>query len=255
MRASSRPATLALGVSLAARGGLAGASIVLAVVAGVVAAGAALASRGGGAARIPTMASVFIAWSAGVMLAFGASLRAIPRDREDGILTLLRTRGVSAAAYVRGRIAGLTIVLALAVGGATLAAGIAATAVVHPAGAALRESAAALVYALAFAFTLGPVAIAALGARTRAGGYLTLLGVLVLPEALESYSARILPPGWHELTSIPAALGAVRAGVLAPHASASAFRALAGLVAVVLISFAVALARVPRAESATGTAQ
>jgi hypothetical protein len=162
---------------------------------------------------------------------------------------------VSAAAYVRGRIAGLTIVLALAVGGATLAAGIAATAVVHPAGAALRESAAALVYALAFAFTLGPVAIAALGARTRAGGYLTLLAVLVLPEILESYTARILPPGWHELTSIPAALGALRAGVLTPHASASALRALAGLVAVVLISFAVALARVPRAENATGTAR
>jgi hypothetical protein len=112
-----------------------------------------------------------------------------------------------------------------------------------------------MVYSLAFAITLGPVAMAALGARTRAGGYLTLLAVLILPEAIESYTARILPPGWHELTSIPAALEAVRGAVLLPHSSPAAARAAAGLAGVVLASFALALARVPRAEDAAGPAR
>jgi hypothetical protein len=255
MRAPSRPATLALGVSLAARGALAKASIGLAVIAGVATAGMALAARGGQLTRVPTTASLIVAWSAGVMIAFGASLRALPRDREDGVVALLRARGVSATAYVRGRIAGLVVVLALAVGGATLAACVAATAGAHPPGAVLRASAAAMVYALAFAITLGPVAMAALGARTRAGGYLTLLAVLILPEAIESYTARILPPGWHELTSIPAALEAVRGAVLSPHSSPAAARAAAGLAGVVLASFALALARVPRAEDAAGPAR
>jgi hypothetical protein len=255
MRAPSRPATLALGVSLAARGGLAKVSIGLAAVVGIAAVGMALAARGSQAARVPATASLVIAWSAGVMLAFGASLRAIPRDREEGVVTLLRARGVSATAYVQGRIAGLVVVLALAVGGATLAACVAATAVAHPPGAVLRASAAAMVYALAFSITLGPVAMAALGARTRAGGYLTLLAVLILPETIEGYTARILPRGWHELTSIPAALEAVRGAVLSPHPSLAAARAALGLVAVVLASFAVALARVPRTTDATGPAR
>src|SRR5207253_3056800 len=110
-------------------------------LAAAVAVGMAFAERGAHAARVPTTASLIIAWSAGVMLAFVASLRAIARDREDGVVALLRARGVSATAYVRGRIAGLVVVLALTVGGATLAACVAATAIAHPSGAVLRASA------------------------------------------------------------------------------------------------------------------
>jgi hypothetical protein len=249
MRASGRPATLALGISLAARGPLAVASIALAVMGAFVSMLAALAARGSTAARLPTTASLAIAWSAGVMLAFGASLRALPRDREDGVLALLRARGVAGWGYVRGRVGGLVTVLALTVGGATLAAVLAATAVARPAGPAVRAGIAALVYALSFSATVGPLAVAALGARTRAGGYLTLLAVLVVPELVSHWTQELLPPGWHELTSVPAALEALRGGFL-PHGSASAAaRAAVGLAAVVVLSLAVARARVARADA------
>jgi hypothetical protein len=156
-------------------------------------------------------------------------------------------------AYVRGRVGGLVGVLAVAIGGATLVAGIAATSVAHPALTAVRTSAAAVVYALAFAATLGPVAMAALGSRTRRGGFLALLAVLGLPELLSPWTATLLPRGWHELTSIPAALSAVRAGVAAPAAMAVPMaRALAGLAAVVALSFVVIAARV-RQTDAQGT--
>jgi len=142
------------------------------------------------------------------------------------------------------------IVLAVAVGGATLVAGVAATSVAHPAFAAMRNGAAGMVYALAFAATLGPVAMAALGARTRSGGYLTLLGVLVLPELVSRWTAALLPHGWHELTSIPAALAAVRAGVAAPATMGLPMaRALAGLGAVVAVSLVVVAARVRQTDT------
>jgi hypothetical protein len=106
------------------------------------------------------------------------------------------------------------------------------------------------VYALAFAATLGPIAVAALGARSRAGGYLTLVAVLVLPELLARWTSEVLPRGWHELTSVPAALAAVRAGVAAPVERAESLaRALAGLVAVVAVCVVVVAARVRQGES------
>ena len=179
--AALRPRTLALGTWLAARGALAGVGIALSILGalGSVVAAVAVAGAGGAAVQLPLLESSVIAWGAGVMLAFGGALHAIRRDLEQGVVALVRARGASVGAYVRGRVGGLVVVLAVAVGGATLVAGIAATSVAHPAVAAARTSAAALVYALAFAGTLGPVAMAALGARTRAGGYLTLVAVLV----------------------------------------------------------------------------
>lgn len=250
-----RPRTLAFGTWLATRGVIARAAIGLAgmgAVAGVVAA-AVVAHRGGhGAAQLPTVASSAIAWSAGVMLAFGGALRAMWRDREEGVLALVRARGAGAGPYVRGRIGGVVALVAIAVGGATLAASLAAV-TAAPAQDALRTARASLgavAYALAFAATVGPVAMAALGARSRAGGYLTLLTVIVLPEMLSSWTSSLLPEGWHELTSIPAALAALRSAVTSPAAmGAHGARAAAGLASVAAASIAIVRLRVPRADA------
>lgn len=246
-----RPRTLALGTWLAARGGLAAFGFVLAIAGGLASVVAAVAVSGRTyAAELPLLASSAIAWSAGVVLAAGAAVHALRRDREQGVVALVRARGASLGGYVRGRVGGLVVVLALAVGGATLVAGVAATSVAHPALAAARTSLAAFVYALAFAATLGPVAMATLGSRTRSAGLLTLIAVLAVPELASSWTMTLLPRGWHELTSIPAALAAVRAGVAAPSALALPMvRGLAGLAAVVAVSLVVIAARVRRADA------
>lgn len=245
-----RPRTFALGMWLASRGGLSAASFVLAGFAALASMGAAIAIRGGrGAIELPVIASSAVAWSVGVTLAFGGALRAIERDRDQGVLELAHARGVGATAYVRGRVAGLVIVLAMAVGGVALVAGLSATAEARPALTSVRASAGALAYALAFAATMGPLAMAALGARTRAGGYFTLLAVLALPELLSPWTEDLLPAGWHELTSIPAALAAVRAGVASPSAAGVPMaRAIAGLAAIVSASLIVVRARVSDGE-------
>jgi hypothetical protein len=136
-------------------------------------------------------------------------------------------------------------VLLLAVAGGTLVAGFAATAAAGPAkGAVARASVAALVYAIAFSVTLGPLAMAALGGRTRGGGYLTLLAVLVVPELLSPWTRSLLPHAWGELTSIPAALDALRDGIEAGgHSGLHAIRAAIGLLAVVAASLLVVQAR------------
>jgi hypothetical protein len=247
---------LALGTWLAARGFMAVAGVVMAAlgaIAFVVVAALVGTHGGGGASSLPAVASSAIAWSAGVTLAFGGALRAVRRDREHGIVDLARARGVGLARYVRGRVGGLVLLLALTVGGATLVAGLAAITVARPALPAAHATLGALAYALAFAATMGPVALAALGARTRAGGYFTLLGVLAVPELLARWSIEWLPAGWHELTSIPAALAAVRAGVVAPATlGAPMARALAALTAVVALSLFVVAARARRTDEGVG---
>jgi hypothetical protein len=239
-------ALTALGAWLAVRGALAVVGLALTALCALVAVGAAFAMRAGGgagAAQLPTAASRAIAWSGGVVLAFGAALRAVRRDRDEGVLALARARGATPADYARGRVAGLSVLLAAAVGGATLVAGVAATCAAASTGsvaAVARSSAAALAYALAFAATVGPVSMAALAGRSRAGGYLTLLAVLVVPELAAPWTSALLPSGWHELTSIPAALEAVRAAVmLPPGAGARLARAAAGLAAVAVVSLGV----------------
>jgi hypothetical protein len=247
-----RPRTLALGTWLATRGALARLGIVMAVLGALacVVVAVALAGAGGGAAaQLPLVESSAIAWSAGVVLAFGGALHALHDDHDHGVIALARTRGASMAAYARGRVGGLVLLLSLGVGGATLVGGIAATSVAHAPLAAARTSAAGCVYALAFAATLGPVAMALLGVRRRAGGFFLLLAVLGLPELMAPWTAELLPPGWRELTSIPAALAAVRAGVLAPGAMAAPMvRAVAALAAIVAPSLLVVVARTRRGD-------
>jgi hypothetical protein len=238
-------APLALGVWLASRNALVRLSLVLAALVAVFSVGIAVATKGRLAAQLPTMVSLGTAWSLGVTLAFGGGLRAIAHDEDDGVLALVHMRAVPEARYARGRVGGLILLLALSVGGATLVAALAATAVAAERWTVGKESVAALAYALAFAVVIGPVAFAALGTGTRAGGYLILVGVLALPELAAPWTAGLLPDGWHELTSIPAALDAVRAGVASPSTDGLALvRAVAGLAAVVAASLAVVQARV-----------
>ena len=239
---------MALGIWLATRGALVRASLVMAALGALGSIAAAAATRGTPALQsVPAIASMAFAWGAGTTLAFGAALRALRLDREHGVVALARTRGVGAGPYSGGRVAGLVVVLGVTVGGGTLVAGLAATAAAgNAAQAVARASAAALVYALAFSVTMGPVAMAALGGRTRAGGYFALIAVLVLPELLAPWTRRLLPDGWHELTSIPAALEALRAGVqLAGAAALHAARAAVGLVAVVAASLLWVRSRIP----------
>jgi hypothetical protein len=239
--------TIAFGAWLATRGPLAKAGIVLAALGTVasLAAAAALARRGGdGAEHLPGIVALAQTWGAGTMIAFAAAVHAVRRDREEGLLALARARGIGVFAYARARLGGLSAVVAVAVGVPTLLASLAATAAGHATAAVARASLGALTYTVAFSVVIGPVALAALGARTRAGGYLTLLAVLVLPELLAPWTARLLPPGWDELTSIPAALDALRAGVQAPVREAEELvRAIVGLAAVVGVSLLLVASR------------
>jgi hypothetical protein len=251
---------LALGIWLTTRGALVRASLALTVLGALGSIAAAVATRGTPALEeLPGIASMALTWGAGVTLAFGGALRALRHDRERGVVGLARARGVGMVAYSGARVGGLVAVLALAMGGATIVVGIAATAMAgHTLPVVARSSLAALVYALAFAVVLGPLAMAALGGQSRAGGYLGLLAALVLPELLAPWTGALLPHGWRELTSIPAALEAVRAGVQSPgSASLHGARAAVALMAVVAASLLVVHARVSldtqRAE-ATGDA-
>jgi hypothetical protein len=247
-----RPRTLALGVWLAARGGTSVLALAIAGLGALASVVAALALRRSSeplGAALPAVASSGVAWSAGVLLAFGASMRALARDGDEGVVALARARGVSASHYAQGRIAGLAIVLAAAVGGATSVAWVAALAAAGPSAQLARAGAGAVAYALAFAATLAPVALATLGGSSRSRGYLAFLAVLALPELLAPWTANHLPGGWRELTSIPAALAAVRAGIAAPVANGAPMaRAIAALAALAAASSVVAVARVRGAD-------
>jgi hypothetical protein len=237
-------ALVALGAWLATRSTGARAGLALTGAAGLGTAIAALASDAGRASTLPLGASTVVAWTGGLLLAVAAASRAMGMDRDQGPLALIRARGVSSGEYVRGRVLGLVGVLALGVGGATLTATLAAIVTTRGAGPVLRLGAGALAYALAFAATVGPVALATLAARTRVRSYLVFAAVMWLPMLCERWTSEVLPRHWRELTSIPAALAAVRTAVAFPAmAGAAGARAVAGLAAVVALSLLVLASR------------
>jgi hypothetical protein len=244
---------LAFGVWLATRGALARASLVLSALSVVGAVAAAVVvgrGDGSGAEHLPTIVAEVVSWVVGTTLAVAVAVHALRRDREEGVVALARARGIGALAYARGRLGGLSVVLAVGLGVPTVVAALGATSASHAAASVARSSLAALVYTAAFAATIGPVAMATLGARTRAGGYFTLLAVLVLPELLAPVTAALLPAGWDELTSIPAALEALRLGVEAPVKQGEHLaRAVVGLAGVVFVSLVVVGARLRDGES------
>jgi hypothetical protein len=248
-----RPRTLALGVWLAARGGAVTFGAALAALGALASIAAAVSLRrsagagGEAAAALPAVASSALAWGAGVLMVFGGSMRAVARDLEQGVVVLARARGLPPARYAVGRVGGLALVVAAAIGGATLVASLAALWAAGPSARQARLSAGALAYGLAFAATVTPVGMATLGGRSRSLGYLAFLAVLVVPELLSPWTAARLPAGWHELTSIPAALAAVRTGIGAPAGNAAPLaRALAALAAVSALSFVLVVGRAGR---------
>jgi hypothetical protein len=245
----SRRQSLALGVWLASRGGVAVTGFVLAIVASALSVVAVVGTNGRAASRVPWFTAEIVAWAVGVSIAIGGAWHAVRRDRDEGILALVRARGLGAASYVQGRVTGLVLVVAAAVAGPTLVAGLAAVSLCRPPWLAVRVTLGALVYALAFAATIAPLALAALSARTRLGGYLSLVAVLGIPELAGPWTAAMLPPGWGELTSIPAALTAVGAVFASSEARVHAGRAAAGLLAVVTASIVVVVARLPSADA------
>ena len=248
-----------LGVFLARRGviarislGIAGLTVVAAIVA------AFLMARGPRPPleHLPPLTASVLAWGAGVLIAFAGAAHAFRTDRTEGITALLRARGASARAHVWSRMGGLTLLLALVVGAGTLLGGLVATLVATRAGVALRTlqaTCAATVYAAAFALTLGPLAMAALGARSRIGGYGWLVTVLVLPELFAPVTRSVVPSGWTDLVSIPAALGALRGALMPPsvhpwHAAKALFVLALVVLACVLLTTRAA-ARAHREEA------
>lgn len=213
---------VALGVTLARRGILSVLSMVVCAltVAGMSILAFVLAGRGGEAPvhDVPLLASSALAWGGGFLHAFSASVHAFRRDRSDGIRDLLSSRTTTPRAYLVARVGGLALLLVAVVGGGTLVTGLASSVAATSVGSVaktLQATLAALAFAVAFSVVVAPLALAALGARSRMGGYLFLLGVVVLPEILVGAASAVLPPGVAELLAIPAALDALRAS-LAP---------------------------------------
>ena len=168
---------------------------------------------------MPTLTASTLAWGAGMLLAFASAAHALRKDRDDGVRALLAARGAALHRYVWARVAGLATLLAAVVGGGTLLAGGVAILSAHGGKLALasaQATIASLVYSIAFAATMAPVALAALGARSRAGGYVWLSALLFVPEIFSGWIAELLPETWGDLVSVPGALASLR-GALMPH--------------------------------------
>jgi hypothetical protein len=241
---------LAFGVSLARRGIMSFIAIAISIVTTVVLSLFALmfAVRGGDAPvhDVPILASSAIAWGGGFLQAFAVAAHALHRDRTEGIRQLYVARTTSLRGYVLARVGGLAAMLGIVVGGGTLLSGliaILASTRMHAVPKTLHATLAAVVFALAFAAVVAPVAFAALGARTRVGGYLFLLGIIVLPEVLASALSGVLPIEVTEVIAIPSALGALRSS-LAPG-SVNGFRFVRAIVALTIV-IGIALAWVRR---------
>lgn len=204
--------------------------------------------------NVATASARVLGWGAGVLVAFAAAARALDRDRDDGYFALLECRGAHLGAYLWARIGGLALLLLIVVAGGTLVTGLGAALAARSgtsALAALRGTGEGLVYAVAFSVTVAPLAMAALGARSRAGGYGVLFLVLILPEILSMISDGLVPEPWSDVISIPAALDSLRAGLSAPLDPARAVRAFFALAIVIVLATLVvrsqaALRRTPK---------
>jgi hypothetical protein len=240
---------LVLGMSLARRGVLPVASIAiclsttfaLSIVTGV------LASRGpeSPAHDVPLLASSALAWGGGFLLAFAAAAHALRRDRAEGIRGLFVARTTSLRGYLLARVGGLAVLIALCVAGGTLVSGLVGTA-----GAArtasvprmLQATGAGVVFSIAFSAVVAPIAFAALGARSRIGGYLFLIAIVTLPEVVVGLMGSSLPDAVADVLSIPSALAALRTS-LAPG-TVDLWRAMRAIVALTLVVvFAMTLVR------------
>jgi len=214
----------------------------------------ASARRGADVEHIAPLAAGLLAWGAGVLLCFAASMRAFDRDREDGWDALLARHGARPSAYLAARIVGLVLVtLGLVVSG-TLLSGLGAVLAsrdAHVALVALEGTVAGLAYAVAFALVVAPIAVATLAPRGRTSGYLFLLSVLVVPALIAHWTGQLVPDEWSDLVSVPGALDALRDSLLGSLDAARLVRALAVLVAASALASLWARAQLHLRHSAT----
>jgi hypothetical protein len=196
--------------------------------------------------RVPLVASSALAWGAGVLLAFASAAHGLIRDRDEGLRALLVQHGHAPSAYVVARAAGLALALFAIVGGGSLATGLACVLAASDAKSALacaQSTLATCVYSAAFSAIVAPVSLAALGARSRAGGYAWLLLVLFAPELVSRATGALVPEAWSKLVSIPGALAALR-GALAPPGVDGPMALRAGAVLTVATAIALVALRV-----------
>jgi hypothetical protein len=242
---------LALGLGLARRGILAATAMAFCAltVVGACVLGVVLRERSESAPlqHLPLLASSALAWGGGFALAFGAAVHALRRDLDGGIRQMLEARAVGLRGYVVARVGGLAAMLVIVVVGGTLVVGLVAS--LLGAGAAaglgrtLQSTLASVVFGIAFAIVIAPTALAALGARTRIGGYLFLASVVVLPELVVTALGPLLPRALADVLSIPSALASVRAALASGPVDGARFaRALSALA--VFASLATALVHV-----------
>lgn len=236
-------------MSLARRGILTTSSIVICITTaiGLSLVAAVLAARGSQspAHEVPLLASSALAWGGGFLLAFAAAAHALRRDRAEGIRGLFVARTTSLRGYLVGRIGGLALLIAIVVAGGTLLCGLAAVGAASRAAAVpriLQATGAGIAFSVAFSAVVAPVAFAALGARSRIGGYLFLVGVVTVPELIVRAMGSSLPEAIGDVLSIPSALSALRTS-LAPGTE-DPYRAARAVVALTLaVGLAVFLVR------------
>jgi hypothetical protein len=209
-------------MTLARRGILPVASIVICITTAMALAliTGVLASRGpqSPAHDVPLLASGALAWGGGFLLAFASAAHALRRDRTDGIRDLLVSRTTTLRGYLLARVGGLAALIALCVAGGTLLCGLVGVAAAARGAAVprmLHATGAGMAYSIAFSAVVAPVAFAALGARSRIGGYVFLLCVVTIPELIIGMMGGALPESVADVLSIPSALAALRTS-LAP---------------------------------------
>lgn len=212
---------LALGVSLARRGIMPAIAMTISALTALLLAVLAfvLASRSASPPLhdVPILASSAMAWGGGFFHAFSVAVHALRKDRAEGIRDLLALRTSSVRGYLVARVGGLAAVLAAWIGGGTLFAGLFSLAAGRTSSLlpTLQATGASLAFAVAFSAVIAPVAIAAVGARSRIGGYLLLLFVVGFPELVAGALSGVLPDAITDVLAIPSALGALRSS-LAP---------------------------------------
>jgi len=218
--------TLALGGTMARVAvGLAGVTALTAIVAAVL---LAQNETNPPLELIPSLTASAVSWGAGVLLAFVSALQALRRDREDGIRQLARARAGERArsSYLWARVSGLAAALFVVIGACVLLSGLVAMLAARRgalAASCAQATVASLVYAAAFAITMAPIALAALGARSKAGGYFGLLVLIFLPELLLEWSKRLFPEPWGEFASLPSALASLRGALMPDQVDAERF--------------------------------
>lgn len=221
MRSSVPMRFLLTGARLATAGLAAKAAIALTVVLALVFAGkgAQIAHSGDLTALRPLLETTAAAllWGPGVLFAFPTALRAFVQDARTGVRALVVLRGGSEASYLVYRIGGLASAMALSLGSAALFVGAACAWAARDGdvlGGTLAAAAAAFVHVTFGSVLVATVAFAAVGARTRAGGYLRFLAWLVFPGfALALVGA---PPALREIGSIDEVLATLRGALARP---------------------------------------